>query len=424
MNANKGPDRNLIQQFKKVFTSTTNAQYLMDLVKRKLSALQPDLDVSLYKNTLLQLQNIVFDTHLPQLLSELDQNGQLNLEEYLIQLNKITIDNLEHIIVANHNGNTHQPQSQSQSQSQPQSQSQSQPQSQSQQQSQPQRHNKSRDNEQTRTKEIVTEHIQEIGHDKENEVCIKYHHFFSSDSALEHGRYTFPINIQNIKSANLLSVKVNCNIYNITESNNKINAYEQNNKIPIAIPIGYYKLDDLLLTLSDALSANSVNKNIYQVTHNRIKNKIHLKCISTSQRPCQFTLQFVNTTLPNQHSSHFSIKDILGFTKDEYTNNNMYVSEKHPIDNVLDDLYLKVFLNNKELPRFTSSKQSFSYFETFHIDLNTNFGKTVNITNVLKDPFDIIEDLDVNEIGFELWNSPNHVLTRYINFELVFCIEY
>jgi hypothetical protein len=172
--------------------------------------------------------------------------------------------------------------------------------------------------------------------------------------------------------------------------------------------------------MADLLNNQSLNKWTYSLKRNQVKNKVYIECSSKDLPYINFNIQFEDTT----EFSSYSLREILGFAKNEYSNNNLYVSENHPIDNVFDQFFLKLFLNDKEISRFTSTNPNFSYFHSFHVDMNTCFGKTFFLQNSFYDSFDILEDVSVDEISFELWNSQNHILSRFVDFEMVLFFEY
>ena len=87
------------------------------------------------------------------------------------------------------------------------------------------------------------------------------------------------------------------------------------------------------------MNSSSQSKFTYTVFKNAAKNKTYIQCAGADSRPANFSLKFAD--LPN--SSSYSLREILGFKKMEYMNNNIYVSEKHPINNILQNVFLRVF---------------------------------------------------------------------------------
>jgi hypothetical protein len=82
-----------------------------------------------------------------------------------------------------------------------------------------------------------------------------------------------------------------------------------------------------------------------------------------------------------------------------------------------------LFINGKEIVRFTTSKTTLSYFESFSPDLNQHFGKRVMLVANGSDIFEIDEDISGREIAVELWNHPEHAITRYLNFDCILGLE-
>jgi len=379
----------IFQRFKQVFISPKNTEYILSLVSSKFPNIESSSFDQLFQTTLVELQNVIYDTYFAQICNDLKRKGRLNLEESLIVLNKMSIEKLEFIA----NKSIEKPQQLSPPQQLPPP-----PQLPPPQQLPP-------------PPPQVSPPQPQLAH---------YHHFFSNDAQLSSGKYTFKFDIDNINSLSLTSIRLDCNIYNITELNNKFSVFENGDIITINIPFGYYTVDVLLKTMADLLNNQSTNKWTYSLKRNLVKNKVYIECSSKDLPYINFNIQFEDTT----EFSSYSLREILGFAQNEYSNNNLYVSENHPIDNVFDQFFLKLFLNDKEISRFTSTNPNFSYFHSFHVDMNACFGKTFFLQNSFYDSFDILEDVSVDEISFELWNSQNHILSRFVDFEMVLFFEY
>jgi hypothetical protein len=361
----------IFQRFKQVFISPKNTEYILGIVSSKFPYIDSSLFQQNFKTTLIELQNVIYNTYFTQICNDLHKKGRFNLEESLLVLNKLSIEKLEYVV------NTTSPPPVEQLPLVEQSQSQG----------------------------------QEQAH---------FHHFFSKDAQLLSGKYIFKFNMDNINSLALTAFKLDCNIYNITELNNKFSIFENGDVFTVSIPFGYYNLDVLLSTISDLLNSESPNKYTYILKRNKIKNKVYIECTSNNMMPCSFNIMFEDT----REFASYSLQEILGFSQNEYNNNNLYVSENHPIDNIFDQFFIKLFINDKEISRFSSTTPNFSYFHSFHVDMNNCFGKTFYLQNSFNDSFDILEDISSTEISIELWNSQTHILTRFVDFELVMFFEY
>jgi hypothetical protein len=362
-----------------------------------------------YQRILLDIQNFIYDEYFVKIYNDLRTKGQFNLEDCLAALNKLTINKLEVYI--------HQDIEQQQYQDQNR-----------QAETYPTNTTNTTNTINTGTgitgqssiKQLDDPYIQQLDDPYIEKVVNKYHHFFSSDGGLECGRYSFPFSLKRVTSVQLEHLRLNCNLYNITEANNKFYITETDSKVCFKLPIGYYQIDNLLLVMTNILNNQSQNKLTYTISKNETKNKVYIQCTKASE-PCTFNLHFESSKLKNPH---VSLKDLLGFKKDEYLNNNLYVSESFPIDNSLDDYYVKLFINDKEVTRFYTTKQSFTYFDSFNINFATYFGKCYHTTVQMLEPFDFQDDLQVDTVSIELWNGPHHLLTRFTEFDFVLAFEH
>lgn len=413
----------IFEKLKRVFTSDKNCNYILQLIAEH-SALP--VDVQQYKPTLAQLQSMIYDTYIQQICNDLGKQGKLNLEEVLIILNKITIDRFQTIITRDNNTSI--------------------------------KDNPTNDTNYTEPNNYVS-----IGHfadtatinttanstnttnttantitantaanttntntaantDIKHPTATTVHHFFSEDATLKSGRYTFPFVMNNIKSIDVSCLKINCNIYNVTDANNKFLVMEGSQKINISIPIGYYTTDNLCKAMSELLNHHSINKYKYQLFRNSLKNKVYFQCNIKDSKPAVFSVRFSEAATKNE----LGLGEMLGFQQSEYINNNIYVSESNPVDNVLENVYLKVFVNDKEIPRITTTRNGFSYFKSYSIDMNQQFGKQVTISTdpMCHEIFEVTEQLDCHELSIELWNNTQTPITRSTEFECVFTFEH
>jgi len=290
-----------------------------------------------------------------------------------------------------------------------------------QEQEQEQEHHQKERQKQFRAKESSQEDsISKISQTREcDEVVTVYHHFFSKDASLVSGKYMFKFDCANISSIAIKDFNFSCNVYNITELNNKFTVTEKATRTQISLPLGYYKIDELVHAIEDTLNTISPNKLIYQVSLSPNKNKISFKC-SKDTIPHNFNIQFPKETRNVRFT--YSLQEILGFKMGDYMNNSFYISEYHPNDNLLENVMVKIFLDGYEVSRYASSNQSFGYFERFSIDMNALFGKRFS-PSIFDSPFDISSKLDCRELAIELWNSDTHIMSRYANFDIVFAFE-
>jgi hypothetical protein len=195
----------------------------------------------------------------------------------------------------------------------------------------------------------------------------------------------------------------------------------ENKKQLINIPIGYYSINDLLKCLNKLLKHNDFDIEVYK---DNIKNKIIFKyTLSTnSSIVSNFGICFIqnNSNIYN----NYSLGEILGFKKTEYINNSYYISENNPIDNIYDDLFLKIFINDKEITKYNTTKHNFSYFEVISMDMEKSFGKSLKYIPYTIEPYDIYENINVNTISFQFNNTFKYNLTTPINFHITLGFEY
>lgn len=239
---------------------------------------------------------------------------------------------------------------------------------------------------------------------------IKHYHFFSEDAEYVDEKYKFNIDIKNAKSIYIKSFKLECNLYNITEFNHTIHVSEPNQDFTIKIPIGYYDITSLLNIIQTLF--NETSKNTYSIYLDEYKNKIYFICKELDY----FNLDF------DIDNNNISLGLLLGFTNDKYYQNNKYISENFPISNLFNNIYLKMFVNDNELCKYTSSKNTFNYFTTYY--LNTSFKESFNYTHQNPDKYDITST-DIQNISFELINTPLNLLQfNKLDFEIILAIQF
>jgi hypothetical protein len=220
-------------------------------------------------------------------------------------------------------------------------------------------------------------------------------------------------------------------MYNINEYNNKMYLIEQNNKILITIPVGYYSVDQLLIVMSTLFNNASINKNKdykFYANLNTIKNKIYFGCELNDRekfkRNVVFGMSFIYEKYPKSNQRVSSLHEILGFEKSEYINNTTYVTENPPNTCIFEDLYVKMFINDMELKKYNTSDSSFSYYQCLNLNMGGDFGKMVRFSQE-DHPYDIYnKDYTINSIGFEFYNSNMNIINTPVRFDTTFSFEY
>lgn len=445
----------IFDKFRNVFISQTNSNYILNLVLNKLNNQYKEYQnvfsnsqiIERYYLILVDLQTFIYDTYFNDIYTEITSKENFNLEEILIMLNKLTINKFELFIHQDINQGVNQDTNQiinqdnavveSQNIQERDNQKQSIERNLQRQIAEREEQNVSetklnniqniKEKENVKEKENMEEkenirekeNMEEKESIKEKDRYIQYHHFFSRDATLASGRYKFPIKLKNIKGIKMSFFKLDCNIYNITESNNKFFITEKATKVPIAIPIGYYNIDNLLEKMSDVMTFNSPNKLKYDVIRNTDKNKVYIACSSYDNNIVKFNLEFVK----NDNDFSLALREILGFNKNEYINNNLYVSEKCPIHNILNDVFMKVYINDREICRYSTTTRDFYYYERLHIDLDKYFGKSFSVNDDYFTIYDIVEDLSSDDISIEFWTSTKNSIKRAMNFDFVLTFE-
>ena len=382
---------NIRESFKKVFVSPRNSGYLFDLIITKILRYSPDYqqiifnNIHTYKENILDLQELIFNDSFSNIYNNLSNSGNIDLEQVLIELNKITVSKFE-IILQQDLNNKYNQQAQVQ-------------------QAQVQQGNS-----------IIEE---------DNFYNILSRQFFSENAVFNNGKYSFQFFLNKVKSVNLDNFKIKCNMYNINEYNNKFYLLEQTSKTIIIIPIGYYDIDTLLKTITNLLNDMSINKNkdySFNVFNNKIKNRVCFTCESNDKQRLNKNTSF--GLLFKKESNNYSLSDILGFEKEEYFNNNVYTAELYPNINIFDELYVKIFINDKEIPRYSTSKRDFYYFETFDLDIRSRFGDKITFDLPINS-FEITQDnLDIKDISIQLNNSYDYYINNPVSFKFMLTFEY
>ena len=418
----------IVQQFKQVFISPKNTGYLFDLIISKILKSNPHFqpivfgNLNQYKQNIIDVQDLVFQDFFIKIYNQRLSNGRLNLEDILIELNQITVSKFEYILIQDltnkTQGNTYNAPPTETTETRvnnvptgptgPTGPTETRVEN-----AESVRPTETRveNDESVRQSEVrnVAENDtpDDTPHDAqvEKRLEITYKEFFSENAVFEGGKYTFRVNIDNLRSINIDNIRLRCNLYNITEYNNKFYLLETGSRTPVIIPIGYYDTDMLVKMISECLNAVSINRNkdyFYKVFINDFKNKICFLSdfIDTTRnnRPTVFGLSFVKSSKPN----YPDLGDILGFTNQTYTNNNMYITEQFANVNIYEDIYIKMYLDGKELPKYESSGRDFYYFDKLNVDMSKSFGKTVERS--YDNPFYLSENnIETHDLSIRLY---------------------
>jgi len=410
----------IIDQFKKVYISVENCNYVYDIVVEKMLWMHPRLfavlSAEMIQKALLQIQHIIFDNALQKINGVMQNNSSVNLQELLLQMNNLTIKQLEYAIEQNMvNGVANDVSNEGNVV--------------------PNRITNELIDEtsnvvdwstargidigvQTDTQFDQKQQItwaQESKDAKSSTIDESYNMSTNSDtkdifllelnsmySDFNNGRYTFKL-IENVclKSFRLNAISLECSFYNIYDKCNTFYIYENGVKNEIKIATGYYSIKELLIAITDTLNKTSTTKTSYKVHRNTIKNRVFI----TSDK--NFKLHFPCEEL----------RSMLGFQRAEYMNNNTYVAESCPNTTFLDDIYIKIYLNEDIIPQYTCNSNSWMYFEKLTIDYTNYFGKNYNRQS-LDSTSTFLTDTSADEISIEFWDARHMLVEGFTKFSL------
>lgn len=466
----------IVYRFKNVFIAPKNSDYLFNIIINKLSKKNIHIteNLDLYKQNFLQLQSMIFDDHFINIYNEMfNQYKSVNLEDVLIKLNQLAVTKFEFIVSQNYiqkdylkqiqknnlenqehinkNGNYKLDENSINDKNDNVNKNEN----------ENINKNKNKKNDIVKKKESCdlkdkrdkynkkslnkftmteNENIQRV--EDTIDFKVNFITFFSEDSDFVDNKYNYNMHIKNLKSINLESINLLYNMYNITNYNNKFYLLEESYKHLITIPIGFYTIDKLLDIITKTINYVSVNKNTdykYLIYKNKIKNKVYITCdwiknkitdkemenkeikIDEKVKDKDFGIIFISN---NTSRSNYSLNEILGFNKTEYINNNVYVSENSPIENIYQNIYFKIFINDKEIERYYTTKETFAYYDKINYNLQNDYGHRICHKPNINTQYDIEEEIEMNKISFQFNNSINYSINSVLNFEITMGFEY
>jgi hypothetical protein len=239
-------------------------------------------------------------------------------------------------------------------------------------------------------------------------------YLFSEDSLFKDGEYTFEFRRKNIKNLHLESLEILNNLYNVTENNNTIEISEKNNKKIVNIPVGCYKLEDLIQCLETSIMDKCKSNNI-KVTHDTYKNQISIK----GDGP--FSMNFIEN-----ENLFIPLRFIMGFDKKNYMNNDIYLTSQHPVCNIHDNIYIKI--TTKEYSDIFNTKwcKDFNFYDTISFKQLDTFGDDVRI-NISNNNISNTS-IDIDDISLELYYRHIHhrkfyKINQRLKFLMIFNID-
>ena len=383
-------------RLKDVFISRKNSGYLFDIIIKKILTNYPLYReilmecIEIYRMNILDLQEYIFNDNVDSIY----QNNN-DLEDILIALNKITVSKFEYLLLQDLDKKYYEQKNKNVIETK-------------------YTQKELEQNISSKTENIKQLNTEKYAQDSNNEYlynerCI---HFMAKDCYKENNKYMYNLPIKNLKSIDLQSIYLKCDMYNINEYNNKFYIIEQNIKTLVTIPIGYYSIQNLLECIAKFINLVSINKNkdyIYKIFLNVLKNRV-----------C-FTINNINNTNNNnnnlstfsvlfiENENNYNLADILGFDKKKYTNNSFYVANESPNTNIFEKIYVQIFLNDIQLMKYEMTNDNFCYYDTLHISKNNQY--------------DINVDFKLETIGFAFNNSSDYHLDN-LKFEIIMRFEY
>jgi hypothetical protein len=422
--------QNITSSVKNIFISQKNTGYLFDLIVSKILKSNPQYQpilfayINTYKENIIQLQELLFKDSFQKIYQNSESSGNIDFEEILIELNKLTVLKFENMLfndLANKftQNNKEIPQQSSLQEYRSQQQQSSLQEYHSQQQTNYTLYKKD-DNKEDNNKE---DDISDVTSDDKLKVLST--EFFSGNAVFENGKYTFLLTPNDISGINIDNIKIKCNLYNITEYNNKFVLIEGGVKKDVIIPIGYYNISSLIDIISDCTNDVSVNRNkdyFYKVFLNTFKNKICFLCDYIDKERVTKPLSFGISFYKSKNSNIINLSEMLGFYKTNYANNNLYIAEDFANTNIFDELYCKLYLDNMELPKHKTSNVNFCFFEKINIDTDKAFGKT--ISTLFDDDFYTFDNnLNAKNLSIKFYNNYNSQITSQMWFKCKISFE-
>ena len=424
-NNNQNNYQNITSSVKHIFISQKNTGYLFDLIVSKILKSNPQYQpilfayINTYKENIIQLQELLFKDSFQKIYQKSESSGNIDFEEILIELNKLTVLKFENMLFNDLANKFTQNNKEI-------------PQQSNLQEYHSQQQTTSNQTNYTSYKEDNKEHNKE--HNKEDDISdftsddklkVLSTEFFSGNAVFENGKYTFLLTARDISGINIDNIKIKCNLYNITENNNKFVLIEGGVKTDVIIPIGYYDVSTLIDIISDCTNDVSVNRNkdyFYKVFLNTFKNKICFLCDYIDKervtKPLSFGIAFYKSKNPNV----INLSEMLGFYKTNYVNNNLYIAEDFANTNIFDELYCKLYLDHMELPKHKTSDVNFCFFEKINTDTDKVFGKT--ISTLFDDNFYTFDNtLNAKNLSIKFYNNYNSQITSQMWFKCKISFE-
>jgi len=379
--------KDYIEIIKNNFFSVENIDFIRQILKNKNCSLT-GLDGTAESQIIFNACNTIFNQFIQTVYSQKKIINPNTIEELLVTLNKMTIEliineNLKQEINNNYSSNEHFIQQNPIEQVQEVKKEQVQ------------------EVKKEQVQKVKKEQVQELKVQKVQEEQVKKCiYIFSEDTVFNDGKYNFEM--KDCYKVKLVSFELLNNLYNITENNNAFEITDKNIKKLVNIPIGCYKLNDLIETINDKLTQSNI-----KMILSTYKNRISIN----SDSP--FSLNFIEN-----ENLFIPLRFMLGFNNKEYLNNNNYVSNKDPILNIYDNIYLKI---DSTYDNFNiKSSQNFKFYERIVFDQLNTFGQ--DISSVIKNSNFIDNECNISVELYYRHSSHNkfYKIHKKLQFVLIF----
>jgi hypothetical protein len=327
---------NRVQDIKLIFFSDNNTNYLTEFINK-----QPNTNkIQGIRDTLFKTQNVVFNDFIESISKDLDINN-VEIEDILISLNKILIQRVLNFGVTD---------------------------------------DTLLENKYTQTTPvtpvpvtpvpIVPVHVapvpiapKKICHEKGLQTMQhQLYHIFGSSFNFKDGIYC----VETVDINQKGKLRIYNNLYNISDNNNKLEIVINGNKTKIYINSGNYNLTSLVQSIEESLNKKLKD---FKVKYDIFKNRITIKNESNNADQSNFNLNF--------NDIDGNLKGILGFTNNNYTNNNSYTAELDPHLNYYDNIYIKIDGNDKY--NVLNYSMPFSYTKRINFDSTTTFNNWITV---------------------------------------------
>jgi len=268
-------------------------------------------------------------------------------------------------------------------------------------------------------KDIIVEIANDINYIKKSQDKVSpiehvkqylYLDLHSSSSTYKQNEYEFILEhpLQNFKVKDF-KIYFNDSFNNINEYNNKIELVENTTKTKVIISPGNYSIQELVTIIEHNINHKSVFKS-YKIIYDKNKNRITISCDKN------FNIIFIE----NDHNN-VQLKDILGYSRNEYCSNTSYSSENKPNIDIYTEIYIKVKdeINTRDqLNKFHTNIKMQDYDEYFKYFHKNNYNNN-------NDEFQL--EIPTYKIVLQLYYKSNNKILKFvkkIDFNIILDLQF